>query len=487
MPLGDRKYLEIGSCDFATLNDHFAGRPSWSGTTVEAMPLYFDRLIKYEKNNYINAFASEQPGTDKVVFYYADPETVYKYGLPQWLFGCGSLYRDKNVLKLFSDDVVHTTYIPKENVVDIAKKIGVIDYLKIDTEGHDAKLLNTLLDSDVKIINITYEHVSLSPEEELPLLEKLYKKGYHQKRRADGNAYFALPSIGIFADAIWSMGSIVKDLQHTIKEWDIRVLDYRERYIESDFIQVLNEFDAVTWMCLACLNVFPELKNAAGMCNLPSELDHFTLLTQERMPKIMAGVSSEICAKMSLKYPDCEIYYTPASARASRFTPKKVATDVKKIGWVGSSTHKKHGAFGDNKRESMFLEICEMAGKEAVFSESNYVYENMQDFYNGVDVLLCTSSTEGGPLGPFEAIACGVPVISTKVGLVAEMKTVPFFETKEEAWELIKWYDQEGWQSLWEAQYKEFVESFSYEATAHLWRRYFSAATKYGNNQIHKS
>ena len=372
-------------------------------------------------------------------------------------------------------------------MVDIAKQIGVIDYLKISTGGHDAKLLHALLDSDVKIINITYEYTSLSTEEEVSLLEKFYKKGYYQKGRADGTSWFALPSIGIFADAIWSMGSIVKDLQHIIKEWDISILDYREQYEEPDFIQVLNEFDAVTWMCLASLNVFPELKNAAGMCLGLAEFNLFNSLTQEKMPKIMAGQNATTCAEMSLKYPNCEIYYTPASARVSRFVPKKMAPKVKKLGWVGSSTHKKHGAFGDNKRESMFLEICEMAGKAAVFSESDYVYENMQDFYNGVDVLLCTSLLEGGPLGPFEAIACGVPVISTKVGLVAEMKTVPFFETKEEAWELIKWYDQEGWQSLWEAQYKEFVESFSYEATAYLWRRYFSAATKYGNNQIHKS
>ena len=87
MPLGNRKYLEIGSCDFATLNDCFSGRPSWSGTTVEALPLYFDRLPKHNKNNYINSFASEYPGTDKVVFYYADPKTVYANGLPYWLLG----------------------------------------------------------------------------------------------------------------------------------------------------------------------------------------------------------------------------------------------------------------------------------------------------------------------------------------------------------------------------------------------------------------
>ena len=47
----------------------------------------------------------------------------------------------------------------------------------------------------------------------------------------------------------------------------------------------------------------------------------------------------------------------------------------------------------------------------------------MLQWYRGIDVLLCTSSSEGTPLPVFEAASCGRPVISTTVGAVAELIT----------------------------------------------------------------
>jgi glycosyltransferase involved in cell wall biosynthesis len=44
----------------------------------------------------------------------------------------------------------------------------------------------------------------------------------------------------------------------------------------------------------------------------------------------------------------------------------------------------------------------------------------MPVFYNGCDVLLVTSEVEAHPLVVYEAMACGLPVISTDVGDVAE-------------------------------------------------------------------
>lgn len=44
-------------------------------------------------------------------------------------------------------------------------------------------------------------------------------------------------------------------------------------------------------------------------------------------------------------------------------------------------------------------------------------YSDMPEFYAGIDLLVCTSLEEGIPAPPFEALACGVPVvIPTAVG-----------------------------------------------------------------------
>ena len=46
--------------------------------------------------------------------------------------------------------------------------------------------------------------------------------------------------------------------------------------------------------------------------------------------------------------------------------------------------------------------------------------EEMPKFYNSIDLYVCASKTEGTPLPIIEAMAMGVPVISTDVGIVSE-------------------------------------------------------------------
>lgn len=48
-------------------------------------------------------------------------------------------------------------------------------------------------------------------------------------------------------------------------------------------------------------------------------------------------------------------------------------------------------------------------------------YFDMPRLYSSLDVYLCLSRIEGGPMPVFEAAACGVPVISTAVGRVPEL------------------------------------------------------------------
>ena len=48
-------------------------------------------------------------------------------------------------------------------------------------------------------------------------------------------------------------------------------------------------------------------------------------------------------------------------------------------------------------------------------------YDTYPAFYNSLDALLCASDIEGGPYPPLEALACGVPVVSTPVGHMPDL------------------------------------------------------------------
>ena len=50
------------------------------------------------------------------------------------------------------------------------------------------------------------------------------------------------------------------------------------------------------------------------------------------------------------------------------------------------------------------------------YKHFNVNFSELPKLYNCLDVYLISSRDEGGPTGMFEAMACGIPVVSTKVG-----------------------------------------------------------------------
>ena len=131
----------------------------------------------------------------------------------------------------------------------------------------------------------------------------------------------------------------------------------------------------------------------------------------------------------------------------------------------------------DAKRFSMFETIARQTGLPTLVSHKNYAYDTMQRFYDAIDMLVCTSSSEGGPLPVFEAMACGVPVISTDVGLVKECRSVPKFSTVDEAVAIIESLrnDPAKLEACREAQREEFEGRMSMERLLPHWERFFDA------------
>lgn len=118
-----------------------------------------------------------------------------------------------------------------------------------------------------------------------------------------------------------------------------------------------------------------------------------------------------------------------------KFIPKNIKRfkDTKKtleIGWVGNSQWN----INDGKQidykgfktiiEPVITELSKTHNIKPNFADkkiSPRANDDMPNYYSEIDLLLCSSFCEGTPRPIVEALACGVPIITTDVGIVNEV------------------------------------------------------------------
>lgn len=71
--------------------------------------------------------------------------------------------------------------------------------------------------------------------------------------------------------------------------------------------------------------------------------------------------------------------------------------------------------------EELQAEGLAIEGRFADRNVTQIPYQEMVQYYNAIDIYLCASAIEGTPNPILESFACGVPVISTDVGIVPQL------------------------------------------------------------------
>ena len=139
--------IEIGTSDFET------GAGYEPGLYVEPVEYYFNRLPNRVGCIKERAAISNYEGEIKV--YYIPPEIITKCNLPNYLRGCNSInsphptaVRDLRAVNL-SADLIAVQVVPVMRIKTLFQKHNVteVNYLKVDTEGHDYVILNDLFDT----------------------------------------------------------------------------------------------------------------------------------------------------------------------------------------------------------------------------------------------------------------------------------------------------------------------------------------------------
>ncbi|GEM_PF-382687 len=117
------------------------------------------------------------------------------------------------------------------------------------------------------------------------------------------------------------------------------------------------------------------------------------------------------------------VFYTPNGVDTEfyRPAPERNRDGALRVGWAGSLTN--HG----NKRgfeEFILPGARAVEGVElavAAREEKWRTPEEMRAFYRSLDAYICASSEEGTPNPCLEAAACGVPLLTTRVGNMPEL------------------------------------------------------------------
>ena len=114
-----------------------------------------------------------------------------------------------------------------------------------------------------------------------------------------------------------------------------------------------------------------------------------------------------------------------------RFNYENIKNRQLVIGWVGNSKwNKKSDTDIDYKGLKTILEVAIKELKEegynicSHYADVNDKYRNsseMQKYYSEIDIYICVSLIEGTPRPVLESMCCGVPIITTDVGVVMEV------------------------------------------------------------------
>ena len=108
------------------------------------------------------------------------------------------------------------------------------------------------------------------------------------------------------------------------------------------------------------------------------------------------------------------VIYLPESIDTNFFTPNEFCSESFKVGWAGREN--------PIKRVHLLSKLIYPIKKQANWGSKYFTEDStlqpMLDFYRSIDCLVLTSASECQPRVVMEAMACGLPVISTEVGSI---------------------------------------------------------------------
>lgn len=140
-------FIEIGTSNFGTLIQECSEEQK--GISIEPCLHYLDQLPNKKNVTKIRAAITHKRSSDVVLLYYIPEKTVEDNSLQHWFKGCNSI-NDYHPLhkKHKVEHLVKIEKVPLKNFEEIMIEYEVekVNYIKIDTEGHDCTIMEGIYD-----------------------------------------------------------------------------------------------------------------------------------------------------------------------------------------------------------------------------------------------------------------------------------------------------------------------------------------------------
>lgn len=253
-------------------------------------------------------------------------------------------------------------------------------------------------------------------------------------------------NIGMWTQLDWAFGRMFTDIKKFSKH-NIQLLNWNqwhqeEHWLRYDLIYIPVWFAAELYRT-GCPNIpikkvifsvhgVAELFNRYVDTNNVAQKKYFDseVIDKKDVPKqiidifskysLISVVSQELFELLTQKYLMKNIVLTQHGVDPEEFKNVDIINDRLKVLY-----HLRRGSFMDHGYDKTRVRIVEAVDEkikkinaeiDIVFPEKVIDFRQMPKFYQQGDICLCVSHSEGGPMSPFEAGACGLITITTSVG-----------------------------------------------------------------------
>jgi hypothetical protein len=291
----------------------------------------------------------------------------------------------------------------------------------------------------------------------------------------------------VFAGLKWSTGKVHREVfRRMTKNFEVRYQDtywFDQPSLDRDVAWCDILFSTLNWgPALDRMFKDPAVrKKMFFLCHGTPEIPGDVEYSQD----FQYGVTSDailpyVLEKTTIRH----AYVMPNGVDMTLYTRIHRSGELRTLGWVGDYT-------AVCKRFDMFQPIISGTGltPKATTSSTPIPADKMDEWYSDVDMLVVLSGpdqwAETGPLPPFEAVACGIPVVGTRVGNSRKIPG-PKFDTVEEAVSIINDLKArpDAVRELARHQYAFVVANFSYDALAPMWERALTRCYSARNEKV---